>query len=75
MYLKKFSLELIVSRAATPLSHNKRCSRKLDVTAENIWIFEFGIKSGNGVALYVIVVLCDAVRLINKTKTLIQSMD
>ena len=46
---QKLKLEHIVSGAETQLSHIKRSSHTRNVTAENKWIFDFCVKSWDGV--------------------------
>ena len=47
--------EHIVSRAATELTYIKISSYTKDVTTENIWTFELGVRSCSDVPFYVIV--------------------
>ena len=48
-------LEQIVSKLATQLAFIKRTVHINDVSSENIWIFDLGVKKGVNIPVYVVV--------------------
>ena len=57
-----------VSIIPTELSYNKRLSYMKDVTTENNWNFELGVGDGIDIPLYVTVVSCKEINLINNIR-------